>query len=323
MMIPRSGATATATTTINTNSISSIILERPRALFGPNRRKFCSNSTQRVEESREVGKWIWLLPALIPFSLGCWQLQRLQWKLGLIEERQRGMSQPPKPLQLPNDTSAAARFLHAAPPFTPWEVTGRFVHTDVQYVLPRTYQGRNGAHIITPFELSETGAKLLVNRGWVPSRSTKTAVTCEPYAEPLGTVTLTGLLRRSDALSTMGTMFVPNNEPERRRWYWIDIPHIAAVAHTLPVLLDVITPTNTTTNTSATQNHIRDLSEISTTTTTTTTTYPVAGVTVTELRNPHLQYAITWFSLSAALAVMARLFLKRPPPLPPSTPNHK
>ncbi|MGZ0244741.1 MAG: SURF1 family cytochrome oxidase biogenesis protein, partial [Alphaproteobacteria bacterium] len=36
--------------------------------------------------------------------------------------------------------------------------------------------------------------------------------------------------------------------------------------------------------------------------------YPIAGQTITEIRNNHLQYAVTWFGLAATLVVIYVLY---------------
>jgi len=39
---------------------------------------------------------------------------------------------------------------------------------------------------------------------------------------------------------------------------------------------------------------------------------PVGGVTIIDLPNSHLQYAMTWYGLAAALAAVLILRLRRP-----------
>jgi len=39
--------------------------------------------------------------------------------------------------------------------------------------------------------------------------------------------------------------------------------------------------------------------------------YPIAGQTVTDIRNNHLQYAVTWFGMAATLVVIYVLYQVR------------
>ena len=75
--------------------------------------------------------------------------------------------------------------------------------------------------------------------------------------------------------------FTPANEPEKRIWYWYDM---AALAQATGLrLLPVVVEADATPNPGG---------------------LPQGGQTRTELPNNHLQYAITWYGLAAALVAV-------------------
>jgi hypothetical protein len=103
---------------------------------------------------------------------------------------------------------------------------------------------------------------------------------------PPGTVTVTGLLRKSEPHGG----FLRANDPEAGRWYSRDVAAIATsrrLAGVAPFFLDA----DGTPNPGG---------------------FPVGGLTVVRFRNAHLVYALTWFALSGLSAFGALLVLRRP-----------
>jgi surfeit locus 1 family protein len=89
-------------------------------------------------------------------SLGRWQWQRGEDKQTVWAEFQRDAPA----------TSSDGRVDELAR-FSRVEVRGRF-DPDHQFLLDnRSHQGRPGYEVLTPF-VSESGSRLLVNRGWIP-----------------------------------------------------------------------------------------------------------------------------------------------------------
>ena len=102
-----------------------------------------------------------------------------------------------------------------------------------------------------------------------------------PRGQPEGEVTVTGLAR--DPLAEKPSSIVPDNDPAKNIFFWKDINAMAATAGlpqgagVLPFFIDAGPAPNPG-------------------------GWPVGGVTLVELPNNHLQYAVTWYGLAAALA---------------------
>jgi surfeit locus 1 family protein len=212
---------------------------------------------------------------LLLIGLGTWQVERLHWKEGLIAERQAGLHAAP--VALPSSL-AAARALQ----FHPVRAEGTFLNANELDVNAQSRDGAPGFHIVTPLMLGD-GTSLLVDRGFVPSD--RRAPASRAAGELQGKVTVVGLLRLPEAKG----WFTPDNDAARNSWFTIDIPAMAkaaGLAHVLPFYIDA------------------DATSVP-------GGWPKGGQTITALPNHHLQYAITWYSLAAALVVIYIRFARR------------
>ena len=214
---------------------------------------------------------------LVLLALGTWQVQRLFWKEGLIAERHAAVTAAPMALPRSLDAAKALEYHRV-------RVTGRFANDRELYLGATSHDGRAGYQVITPLKLAD-GASLLVNRGFIPQDHK--APQSRSAGELAGDVTVTGLLR----LPPQGKphWFIPANSPARNYWIYVDIPAMAAAAHienVLPFYVDA----DATPNPGG---------------------LPVGGQTPLELPNDHLQYAITWYALAAALVVIYIIFIRR------------
>lgn len=212
---------------------------------------------------------------LLLLALGSWQVQRLHWKEGLIAARNVALSAAPVPLP---KTLAAARELQ----FHPVRASGEFLNDRELYLNDESKSGAPGFHVVTPFRLAD-GTFLLVDRGFVPTDRKLPAT--RAAGEIAGPTAVTGLLR----LPEPPGWFTPANQPAKNSWYFIDIPTMAkaaGVGTALPFYIDA----GRTPNPGG---------------------WPVGGQTITTLPNHHLQYAITWYSLAAALVVVYLRFAYR------------
>ncbi len=203
-------------------------------------------------------------------GLGFWQLQRLAWKEGLIA--QLATRATAKPVALEPVLQAAAE--GADSEYTHVFATGKFRHDLERYVyFPG--QGDWGYHVITPLELSD-GRAILINRGYVPRQLRDPAKRRE--GSPVGAVAITGLLRRNPPDRPW---YIPAADPKTMTWNWPEMGDIArstygasrTVVGDLSIDADPASPGSV----------------------------PAGGATRLELSNRHLEYALTWFALAAAL----------------------
>jgi surfeit locus 1 family protein len=220
---------------------------------------------------------------LLTFGLGCWQIQRRKQKIELIDYlNSRTKSEP---IELPNNLENLVDNYE----YRPFKVKGHFIHSREIVLTPKhdmtgTYQGVTGGWVITPFLVSNRPDLLImVNRGFVPYTHFSPEMRREAQVDQ--EVELVGLLR-SDELKTT---FTPLNKPPFE-WHHRNIQEMAKHLGTAPIFLDTIQQSK-----SAKSN------------------IPIGGQTVINIRNEHLSYIVTWFSLSALTSYMwytrfARLF---------------
>lgn len=206
-----------------------------------------------------------LVLMLVFTALGAWQVQRLFWKLDLIERVESRVNaepvQAPTRTQWPDVTAERDEYRHVT-------ATGQFDHTKETFVQAVTELGP-GFWVLTPLA-TQDGSTILINRGFVPPERRDQA--SRPQGQPEGTVEVKGLLR----ISEEGGGFLRSNAPEAGRWYSRDVSAIAS-AKDLPETAPYFIDADATPNPGG---------------------YPVGGLTVIRFRNTHLVYALTWFSLA-------------------------
>jgi surfeit locus 1 family protein len=153
------------------------------------------------------------------------------------------------------------------------QLHGHYVSGARFLIGPRTYDGAAGYHIVMPL-MTDGGRAVLVNRGWVPEGQQ------DSVAAPSGAVTVTGMLRDLDP----GNIFTPPNAPEKNTWFRFDLPLMAAAAK-IGVLAPLVMYAESETPESA-------------------SLQPVRAALAWSPPNNHLQYAVFWFAMAAALLVI-------------------
>lgn len=202
---------------------------------------------------------------IILCGLGIWQMQRLQWKEGLIAEIDAGRGAPPAslPSRLANAPDWRFRMV---------TVTGRFLHHAESHRTGKAENGRVGYRIFTP--LQRTGAEtIMIERGWVPETLKAPSSRTESLVD--GDVTVTGMVRLPDERNS----FTPADDVVGNLWFAVDPRAMGAAAGVTVPGWYVVDETSTL-------------------------DWPRAGPSELHLRNNHLGYAVTWFSLAIALLVI-------------------
>ncbi len=133
-----------------------------------------------------------LVPSLITLFLlvlliwlGFWQLNRAQQKRNLIISYQALKTS--KPIKLSSMTGAAINYR-----YTPVNISGKFDNQHTILLDNRTYQGRAGYQVLSPFIPTGATTAVLINRGWVPMGKTRNEL---PGINAIkGTVSINGII---------------------------------------------------------------------------------------------------------------------------------
>lgn len=215
----------------------------------------------------------------ILISLGVWQLQRLKWKEGLLAHIAALQSAPAVDIGPVLDAQAAGRDVD----FTRVRAVCPGIGGAPFLELYGLREGQAGARLISACAVPSARYRtVLVDRGFVPDSVAARPRVDAGSAAPQEVI---GVLRKPDKPSFVS----PKNQPTR--WFTRDVAAMAAALKApapAPVFLFAETATNP---------EFKAL---------------VPAPVPTDIPNRHLEYAITWFGLAAALAgVYAAVLFRR------------
>ena len=220
---------------------------------------------------------------VILFGLGTWQIDRKEWKEALIETLRQRASAAPIPLPpraewvTPKSTSDEFK-----------RVTFRavFDHSQEAYVytvgsMLRPDVTQPGYWIFTPAKLPD-GSVIVVNRGFVPQNAQDPRTRPEGQVE--GAIEIVGAMRWPEQRGA----FTPNDDALRNVWYLRDHRVIAVAkgwGDVGPFFIDQEAPPAPG-------------------------GLPRAAALTVQLRNEHLQYALTWYGLAGVLVVVFAIWAR-------------
>ncbi len=209
------------------------------------------------------------IPILIALLLlGNWQLQRLEWKLGLIEQIEERAFMDPVPLPIGINNLDELEYQSVS-------LMGTFNNDQEMTVYSVGPNGEPGYDLYTPFT-DQLGQIIIINRGWVPEQIKNQVARPDTLVE--GIVSVTGLLRKPGTKLWYG----PENEPENNNWFYRDLAGMAKAQNIKDVYPMFLYAAKMDGDNS----------------------YPVAGRTEFNIVNNHLDYALTWFGLAIVLVVI-------------------
>ncbi len=227
-------------------------------------------------------------------GLGTWQLERMAWKEPLIQQIQARSKAEPIILDAAATLYGAGEDLE----YTPVRARGRFLAAKEMYYYAPGDKGP-GYHVYVPL-VGPSGVVLMVNRGFITEaeRVGRTPATAASAGAGAGAtsapIDVIGLLRRPEAKA----LFSPDNDPGRNMWYWRDLKGMADQAlgdnpearkKVLPFFIEAVAAPAGAVAVAGT---------------------PQGGVTRMTLPNRHLEYALTWYGLGAALIGVYLAFVR-------------
>lgn len=210
------------------------------------------------------------LPILVlSLGLGIWQMERREWKRDILDRI--AVNQAAAPLTL-DELLKGDPLRHE---YGRVKVAGTFLHDKEFYLAARSLGNKVGLQVVTPLKTDE-GQVVLFDRGWIPQEQKDPAR--RAAGQLAGRVELTGIVRRTQ----IRPRFAPENVPDRNVWFHVDVPLMRSMAGGKPdPRLDAFfLEADATPNPGG---------------------VPIGGQTRLNIPNDHLQYAITWFLIAAAL----------------------
>ncbi|XP_019436742.1 PREDICTED: surfeit locus protein 1 [Lupinus angustifolius] len=281
------------------------------------------SASSSSESQGKSSRWLLFLPGAITFGLGTWQIFRRQEKIKMLEYREKRLQMEPLKFSSANPSIEELDSLE----FRKVVCKGVFDDKKSIFVGPRSRSisgvTENGYYVITPLipvhnYPDSVGFPILVNRGWVPrswrdkfledshdehfadalpspsqADGTKSwwkfwsqkSIIVEDQVPSVSPVEVVGTIRGSENPS----IFVPANDPESSQWFYVDVP---GIARTCGLPEDTI--------------YIEDINE----NVNPSKPYPIPKDVNTLIRSSvmpqdHLNYMLTWYSLSAAVTFMA------------------
>ena len=174
--------------------------------------------------TRQILAALLLLAGFAAFvSLGIWQLQRLEWKEGVIAEIEAQIGADPVPLPAQPDPEADK--------YRPVRVSGRFDPQELLVLVSSRDQGA-GFRAISPF-VTDDGRRIMVDRGFL---------TTEMRQSPrgYGAAEIEGNLHWPDER----TGSTPKDDVAGNWWYARDVVKMADHLGTEPVLVIARTRTD-------------------------------------------------------------------------------
>ena len=203
-------------------------------------------------------------------ALAVWQLERREWKWGILDRIAANQAAAPVTLdELLKGDPLAHEYGRV-------KLSGTFLNDREFFLAARSLKDNVGMHVITPVR-TDDGRIVLFDRGWIPQEQK------DPAKRAQGQVTdrvdLTGIVRRNQERR----QFAPENVPDKNVWFHVDVPLMRSMAGGKPdpKLDTFFLEADAAPNPGG---------------------VPIGGQTRLDIPNDHLQYAITWFLIALALA---------------------
>jgi len=219
------------------------------------------------------------LALILLLGLGFWQLSRLEWKTALIETARERLTETPQPWPADVTDPEALNYVRVEVEFTPRT-------TRLMFQPGGSPSGRAGLRVLVASDVEGALVPVLVDIGWIPLDMKDSSILL-----PDGPLVAQGVLRAP----LEPNLLTPDNDPERRTWYWLDLPEMAKSLDLVSLAPVVIRAERV-----RTPDGVPVFAD-----------YPLQGPTLLEIPNDHLNYAITWFALALVLVAVYLLVVLR------------
>lgn len=211
-----------------------------------------------------------MMVPIVLFALGLagWQMERREWKWGILDRIAENQAAPPMPFDELIKGDPLRREYGRV------RVAGTLLNDKEYHLAARSLKDDVGIQIITPLR-TDDGTIVLFDRGFVPSE--KKDPKTRAAGQPTGRVELIGIVRRNQ----VKRYFAPDNDPGKNFFFHVDVPLMRKMAGGKPdpVLDTFFLEADAAPNPGG---------------------LPVGGQTRLDIPNDHLQYAITWFLIAMA-----------------------
>lgn len=208
--------------------------------------------------------------------LGNWQLKRLHQKNHLIGSIESNLASPAKFIDSDDITTEI---------YDKISMKGQFLAGKNIFLYGRRSSSpeKDGYYMLSVFKADHDGSTYLVSRGWLPqsvkNKFSNTARVEKPII--IQAIALPGEKR---------SFFVPKNDTKNNIWFTIDLKaahDILGVDRTDYYLMEI---------------YSGSLPE---------GVKPLNTSTLAKIRNDHLEYAITWYSLATCLVIIFLIYHRR------------
>lgn len=293
--------------------------------------------------SKKIFFGLLCLAPVITFALGTWQVKRLKWKNKLIAECEDRLTYKPMPLpkNITKEDMANLEYRKVL-------VTGHFDYSREVFVGPRLHDNKRGYTLVCPFIQSNGGGELLIDRGWIAAEKViPQSRNLQHLSVPQGEITVECVVR---VPPTKG-IFNIDHDKGSRLYQYLDVEAMAEELNTRPLYLQALEnyhdrPEWAAAGTGDLSNTANDANAKTSSwkfwkwgssapvvdSATGTLTKPVvsydtaesfdplqfinAGVPLgkvpqVDYKNNHLNYLVTWYSLSVASTVLLIYMFKK------------
>ncbi|ODQ45768.1 hypothetical protein PICMEDRAFT_34561 [Pichia membranifaciens NRRL Y-2026] len=224
------------------------------------------------------------LAPIITFALGTWQVKRLKWKNKLVAECEDRLTYKPIPMPR-NVTKEDLPNLE----YRKVLVTGHFDYSREVYVGPRLHDTRRGYTVVCPFVQSNGAGEVLIDRGWIAAEKViPSQRNLQHLSVPKGEITIECVIR----VPPKKGIFSIDHDKGSRLYQYLDADAMAEELGSRPSL-DYDTA-----------EEFDPLQFIN-------AGVPLGKIPKVDYKNNHLNYLVTWYSLSFASTVLLIYMFKK------------